>query len=286
MPKTKKKSPLQRKRPLKSRHWCFTINNPTDKDMPDLAKVTYMVIGREVGDTGVNHLQGYVVFNNRLRLTQAKKVLPRAHLEMKRGTVAQAADYCKKDGDFAEYGKLPENGLITKEINLSKWSDAIALARSGNLNDITPDYLTRYYHAFKRMEQDNPIKPPPLKEKCNEWIIAPSGFGKSTYARGKYPIYFDKAPNKWYIGFKDEVALLLDDYGPNEFQYLTWYIKRWADNFAYPMETKGGGKNIRPMNVVVTSQYTIEECFEDPLVVEAIKNRFHVTNLPHWRDRC
>lgn len=288
MPRTKKGAPTTRKRkkrPDKTRHWCFTINNPTNGDVPNLDEITYMIIGRETSKDGTPHLQGYVVFTTRLRFSQAKKIMPRAHLEMKMGTSKQAADYCKKDGDFAEYGKMPSTGLITKTVNLKKWSIAIEQAKTGNLDDISPDYLVRYYHAFKRMEQECPVKPPPLKEKCNEWILAPSGYGKSTYARGKYPDYYDKAPNKWFIGFREECTLLLDDYGPKELQYLTWYVKRWADNFAFPMETKGGGRNARPTYVVITSQYTIEECFEDPLVVAAIKNRFHVTHLTRWQDR-
>ncbi|GIY98945.1 hypothetical protein CEXT_117961 [Caerostris extrusa] len=57
--------------------------------------------------SGTPHLQGYVVSNNRQRLSAAKKILPAAHLEISRGAPQEASDYCKKDGDFSEYGRLP-----------------------------------------------------------------------------------------------------------------------------------------------------------------------------------
>ncbi len=266
----------------KSKHWVFTINNPTEEDAPDLTKISYIISGREVGEEGTEHMQGYVCFNNRLPLTAVKKLMPRAHLEIKRGTVKEAIDYCKKDGDWKEWGTRPKT---KEEGTTERWTNAIIAAKEGNYDDIPPDMLVRYYHSFKRIHQDNPVKPDDLDEKANEWIVVPSGYGKSTYARKKYPDYFDKAPNKWFIGYKGEGTLLLDDFSPKQCEHLDWLIKRWADVFSFPAETKGGGYQIRPEHIVITSQYEIYQCFEDPLVVEAIQNRFHVTQLTRWQDR-
>lgn len=95
-----------------SKRWCFTINNYTAVDVLVLTaladNVTYLVFGREVGETGTPHLQGYVIFNTNHRLNAAKQAIsPRAHLEVARGTNQQASDYCKKDNDYQEFGILP-----------------------------------------------------------------------------------------------------------------------------------------------------------------------------------
>ncbi len=146
--------------------------------------------------------------------------------------------------------------------------------------------MIRYFHAFQRIRQQNPVKPADLKVKANYWIVAPTQFGKSTYARKRWPDYFDKAPNKWWIGYSEEEAVLCDDFGPKECLHIGWYLKRWADLFSFPMETKGGGRQIRPKHIIVTSQYYIEQCFDyDEKVCEAIKERFNVIELEHFNKR-
>jgi Putative viral replication protein len=100
-----------------STRWCFTINNPTAEDTTLLDNVfagvpgngvVYIVYGREVGENGTPHLQGFVSFASRKRLGTVRRIIGlRGHYEPTRGTTAQAADYCKKDGDFVEAGTAP-----------------------------------------------------------------------------------------------------------------------------------------------------------------------------------
>lgn len=99
----------------------FTLNNYKDGEergawLPDSE---YWVIGKEVGTEGTPHLQGYVVFLDRYRLTQIQKhdpVCKRCHWEPQsaHSTPLQASDYCKKDGNFLEHG---EWYLFVREID-------------------------------------------------------------------------------------------------------------------------------------------------------------------------
>lgn len=94
-----------------SRHWVFTLNNYNDEDeatIQALAGVDYLVYGRETGEAGTPHLQGFISFTNRKRFLQVRNLLGgRAHVERMLGTANQAATYCKKDGDFFEVGTPP-----------------------------------------------------------------------------------------------------------------------------------------------------------------------------------
>lgn len=274
-------------RPCKTRHWVFTLNNPReDEVLFDNYLHTYMIAGKEVSETGTRHVQGYIVFNIRKRLSGVKKWLPRAHFEMMKGTPTQAALYCKKDGDFQEFGQVPKTPKTAARIAMqARWDDAYMKSIDGNFHDIEKSMLIRNYAAFKRIHQDNPPKVDDLADKENYWIVAPTGYGKSTYAREKYIPFYDKPPNKWWVGYENQPNILLDDFGPKQCEYLGWYMKRWADKFPFPAETKGGGKLIRPKRIIVTSQYHIGECWEDHLVCEAIANRFQVVELDKWQER-
>ncbi len=266
----------------RAKHWCFTINNYDENDAVMDPSISYMIVGYEVSASGTPHLQGYVCFNRRMRLSAVKRLFPRSHLEVMYSTVAKAIAYCKKDGKWSEWGTKP---VTQAEVIKTKWVKAYDHAMLGQFDQIPRDMLTRYYHSYKRIFQDNPLKHGNV-EKDNYWIVAPSQYGKSTYARKEWPDYFDKGPNKWWVGYRGEQSIICDDFGPEQCKYLGWYLKRWSDEFPFPIETKGGGRNIRPKHIIITSQYTIAECFEfDDLLREAIENRFKVVNLIRWDER-
>lgn len=112
--------------PPKAKRWCFTLNNPTAGETDIIAQVldsqhvTYGIYGKETGESGTPHLQGYVIFDTDKRLTQLRTLLgPRGHYEVSRGTPQEASDYCKKDGDFNEYGILPTGR--TRPPKQGKW---------------------------------------------------------------------------------------------------------------------------------------------------------------------
>lgn len=103
----------------RAKNWCFTINNYNDSDVLKLETMyehghfAYIVFGREVGQNGTPHLQGFVQIKKKLRLNQVKCLIsPRAHLEimLPNSTALAASTYCKKDGDFVELGERVDKG--------------------------------------------------------------------------------------------------------------------------------------------------------------------------------
>ena len=95
----------------RAKNWCFTLNNYTQADVDRLANLgasaAYVVFGREIGESGTPHLQGFISFDDRKRLSQVKALIGgNPHLEVARNIPA-AIQYCKKDGDFEEFGEMP-----------------------------------------------------------------------------------------------------------------------------------------------------------------------------------
>lgn len=286
-------NPVTRKQGKQSRHWIFTINNPAEdgSDIPDTEGVTYMVMGREHFDdpdeTKTPHYQGYVVYDKPKRLSACKKLMPRAFLAIKKGTPKQAADYCKKDGDYAEHGKLPQTAAQATQ---QMWEDARTAAKEGRFDDIPAKIAVRCYHNLKRIRMDNP---PPVVSNTkfdNYWLVGQTGCGKSHMARSRWGTdpatdWYVKTPNKWYTGYKMQPTIIMDDMDPKRCENMDWYLKTWTDLYAYNAEQKNHGIYIRPIRFIFTSQYTIEQCFEDPKTVAAMNRRCKTEHLEHWTKR-
>lgn len=95
----------------RSRSYVFTLNNYTAEDIGDLESLfadglaSYICWGKEVGASGTPHLQGFVQWRDGRTITSSAALLNRAHCEKRAGTILQAIEYCKKDGDWTEHGE-------------------------------------------------------------------------------------------------------------------------------------------------------------------------------------
>lgn len=104
----------------RSRSWTLTINNYTEEEYNKLTnslslmKCKY-IIGKEIGEQGTPHLQGYIKFKNQRTLQQCKKINNRAHWEIAKGNEKQNFDYCSKDLNFKAEGFESKQQLRKKE---------------------------------------------------------------------------------------------------------------------------------------------------------------------------
>lgn len=109
--------------------WCFTMNNYTNEDQDRLRALVpdsceYLVYGREVGDSGTPHLQGFVKFSQRKRRTQVTAIIGQSHLTLARNVPASIL-YCKKDGDFEEFGEHSVTNIQGRRNDLDEFKAAV-----------------------------------------------------------------------------------------------------------------------------------------------------------------
>lgn len=140
----------------RSKSWCFTAPNYSDADYARLVDVIavnpaveYIVFGRETAPTtGLPHLQGYVVFVNRRTRASTSTFLGIGgiHLEPARATPIEAAEYCKKDGDYYEHGTLPPaRGERTDISTMVQWiKDQPTRPSEADIACHFPSYYLRY----------------------------------------------------------------------------------------------------------------------------------------------
>ncbi len=113
--------------PPQVKRWCFTLNNWTEEELTNIRIKTqdqtkYLIAGKEKGEEGTPHLQGFVHFKNKKRMSEVKKIIgPRAHLEVAVGSDIDNKEYCGKEGDVAiEEGEPQENGSKKRKTTMGK----------------------------------------------------------------------------------------------------------------------------------------------------------------------
>lgn len=80
--------------------------------------------------------------------------------------------------------------------------------------------------------------------------------------------------SKWWDSYSDQEVVLIDDVDYNQVNWIGYFLKIWSDHYPFIAEVKGGSKLIRPKKVIVTSQYSIDNLFNDEELKKALKRRF------------
>lgn len=265
-----------------SKRWCFTINNYSSAEFTRLQQldqdiVKYLIVGKEVGEQGTPHLQGYAVFFSNYRLSGVKRLISqRGNFRVARGSSEQNRKYCSKEENFFELGVCPESDGGQREKR--KWDEIRRAAEKGDFKSIPDDVFIRNYVSIRAIAKDNLSQPTDADGTTGIWIHGEAGIGKSRYARYNFPDFYDKPINKWWDGYQQQPHVLIDDFGPDH-AVLGHHLKRWADRYSFPAEIKGGGLQIRPKKVIVTSQYSIDQIWSDAETRAALTRRFHVIHL-------
>lgn len=264
----------------RSRAWVYTWNNYDEEDEAYLQGLEskYHVYGREVGESGTPHLQGTIYFTSAKTFNRVKKMLPGAHIEVC-VSLHKSIEYCKKDGNFFENGIPPVSNQEKGELEKKRYERAWELAKEGRIEEIDADIRLRHLSTLKRIKFEFGERLQSRDEITDEWFVGPSGSGKSKTAREENPDYYIKNPNKWWDNYHGQACVIIDEWSPSH-EVLADFLKKWCDHYPFSAEIKGGTTEYRPAKIVVTSNYTIEECFPRPQDHEPLKRRFTVRIFP------
>lgn len=265
-----------------SKYWCFTLNNYTEDEetcvrslLVDGGDVVYVCYGRETGEGGTPHLQGYMEFSRRKRLRTVKNLagLGRAHLEKRRGTGAQAITYCKKDGDFEEFGTPTTSGQghrsdlveIKRKIDEGYSEGKIAEEHFGD--------WCRYHKAFSRYRNIKQAKTIRDLKVYVLWGAAGTGKTRYCFERNIEDTWICNDPTlQWFDGYAGESTVIIDDYrGKGNDAFLL----RLLDIYPMKVPVKGGFVPWLPNVIYITSN--ICPPFGHEEVREPLMRRIHGT---------
>lgn len=242
-----------------AKNWCFTLNNYGDGDFDaifttaqeETSHVLYVIIGKEVGESGTPHLQGYISFSKRKTIGRVKAIVGnRAHVESARGKPAQAADYCKKEGTWKEWGELPKGQGNRSDLQVvySQIKDGVGLRE---IADEFPGTVIRYHTGIKRIQQ---LFRPKRESPPQIWVL----WGKTGSGKTKRVWEFadgDKLwihpGEKWFDGYDGQPAVLFDDFDGSWFKL--GYLLRLTDRYPMTVPVKGGHAWWAPKTIYFTS---------------------------------
>lgn len=222
-----------------SRDYVFTSWNEPEFDRDGL--IRYIGWGIEqCPTTDRKHWQGFVIFNRTHRVPGAKRIISGGdgcHLESRRGTRQQAIDYCRKCGDFFEWGKL------------EKYNQKELLSMSiENIKEIDPLFYVRSYRGIEKYKT---IINKEFRKLNVEWIWGEPGSGKTRYVMEQDDIYKIDPPYIWWDGYTGQKNLLIDDF--EDFMLSRSTLLNILDGYVLRLATKGSHCYANWESVFITS---------------------------------
>lgn len=251
---------VPRAKPVRSRSWCFTVNNPVGPiEFSEFGQLLYGVYQSELAPTtGTLHYQGYCQFSQPQSRRQLAALLPDAHLEPARGNAKQCIAYCTKLDSRVEgtepvvFGKPPSQG---KRSDLLDFRDSV-LEGSSDRDLLVDDQLALTYLRYPelaskiRLVMATPrlLDRPPSVILC----IGPPGCGKSTFVRKQCSgAYYLPNPGRWWPSYESQRTVVLEDFSGSHLSFTCF--KNLLDAGPYCGEVKGGHVQVVADEFYITS---------------------------------
>lgn len=203
------------RRTMSSVNWTFTVNNPR-REPVFCEEMKYLIFGREVGQSGTPHLQGYVQLKSRKRLQSVKKLIGEGHFEISRGSAASNVRYCKKDGDYCEFGQLQRSSRETGGCHQEESCREILRMHKEKIptDEIEDEYPSQYraIQALAHRRYNHRTEAPKVL-----YLHGKSGVGKSYNTQracedASLSYYFRPPGEKWWPGYEQQNVVILEEF--------------------------------------------------------------------------
>lgn len=261
------------------RNVCFTLNNPEGLIPFNAERMRYLVYQEEIGESGTYHLQGYCEFNNQERQAAAKELLggPSVHIDARRGTQAEAVDYCtkefNKDGSIK---RIPHTTPYTfgvpytqgKRMDLESFKDeVIAGKRKRDLLDDHYGVIARYPKFYDTITMMN--RPTRTVELEVTLLIGDTGTGKTRFVYDKYggaggDLFITPLNNgtMWWDTYDAHKVVLMDDFSGAACHMTLVTLLRLLDRYPVLAPIKGSYTWWLPEKIFVTTNILPKHWFK------------------------
>lgn len=261
--------------------------------MDYLPHLTYACVGKEVGEEGTPHLQGYLEFSSLKTRNWISKKIPRAYIEVAYGSPQENRTYCSKSGQIIlEVGQIKQQG---KRKDLDEVKEMIDDGAS--IAEVREQHFGTWVRNRQSLEiyasaiRDRPEPPRYTKEEFPiEWqeidegdiqtlvLWGKTGIGKTSFARSLLP-------NAMVVSHIDQLqsfdSTTYDGIIFDDMDFLQWprtsqiHLTDWEENRAIHRRY---GVTVIPAytpKIFTTNEFRGSIFVDDP----AIKRRVKVVEL-------
>jgi hypothetical protein len=277
----------------RNRSWCFTLNNYTEEEHKNICNVEceYLIVGKEVGENGTPHLQGYIYFKNPRTMGGVKKLLGnKVHLEISRGSAKDNKIYCSKEGDFFEKGDMPQQGERTDLIEIKKNIEE----GKKTVDEITMENPTIYHQYGRTLEKIEDIA---MRNKFRDftttctWYWGPTGTGKSHKAFENFNpethYVLSTRDNGWWEDYKQQETVIINEFrGQIPYSFLLELCDKW------PIKVPRRGRPPLPFlskKIIITSSMHPKEVYkniEEKDSIDQLLRRIDIIFLDKSAQKC
>lgn len=284
-------------------NWCFTYNNYTESGIESLKTfehIKYCIFGKEIGESGTPHLQGYFELYNKKSIAGLKESLIahseelNFHFESRKSNQEKAIDYCKKGEqsheDWKKYGIDGETYGLNADV--TEWG---VKARPGTRNDLDAArqcvedngmrevsarfgiqgiQVARHYLTYCERTRELEFNPLVI------YIYGEPGSGKSQLARELVkdldtywwrPALFEK----WWDGYDQHSCVVLDDIRLSHVSEAL--MLALLDKYDCAVQVKGSTRQMLANMFIITTLLPPEKFWNSHEVVTQLLRRISIT---------
>jgi hypothetical protein len=200
-------------------------------------------------------------------------------LEKANGNAAQNLQYCKKGGDFEEYGELVRQGQRTDLAN------AADVAVSHGLKRVAEEHPTAFVRYHKGLVALRDILSPDRDPEVAPWCelhVGRAGKGKTSSAFRAAKLHgavWWHVAGAWFDGYDGHPSVIFDDM-PSDIPFRL--LLKVLDRYPMSVPIKGGFVKWRPTKIWLTSNLPVDQWY--PTIsqeeLEALKRR--ITNTVYY----
>lgn len=247
----------------RSRAWCFTWNNYDNDSFASLCELgpTYVICGYEIGESGTEHIQGFIYFKNGKSFNSLSSSIQEAHWEQARNIEA-SINYCKKDNNYEDYGTPPSQGKRTDLLNMIHDIEDTGLNNAILLNPAVFIKYPRGITEYSRILQSDLVGS--IRQRKVYWFFGPTGCGKTFAAISKSKgtrVWIHAGNPNWFDGYDGQSVAIFDD-----FRYDAGWryndILRYTDERRILVPIKGSHTLWEPTKIIFTTPFSVDRTFE------------------------